>query len=396
MTSGAAPGDGRGGLAREVLVGAARAAVAHSACIAGGPWLARTMIRRAAGGRNVLIVMYHLPTPALPESSLLRSLCISVETLSKQLQELARVRDVVSMDDACRHLARAGPERPGRDGAPDLAVVTFDDGYAGVHEHALPVLAALRMPALAYVATGYVGSSRRLLHDRLYASLTELFRRGVELADAGLPPHLEVALAGHAGLSIDATLDGLLAALPHDELAKLATTLEVRLGLDEEALPSDTRIATWEQLRELKASGVDIGGHTVNHVALATVSVERARAEIVGCRDDISVQLGCVPRHFSYPNCFYTRRVREEVARAGFVTATTGADAAKGRGVDLLALKRRALSEESTRGVAGYSAAIARCHFSEVFGALRLQRTVAFERPDRHDVAAADPVHSTP
>ena len=36
-------------------------------------------------------------------------------------------------------------------------IITFDDGYASVYEHALPILASLNMRAVVFVISGYVG-----------------------------------------------------------------------------------------------------------------------------------------------------------------------------------------------------------------------------------------------
>ena len=41
------------------------------------------------------------------------------------------------------------------------ALLTFDDGFRSVHEHALPLLAELGVPALLYVVTGWVGRTNR-------------------------------------------------------------------------------------------------------------------------------------------------------------------------------------------------------------------------------------------
>jgi peptidoglycan/xylan/chitin deacetylase (PgdA/CDA1 family) len=44
--------------------------------------------------------------------------------------------------------------------------VTFDDGYANVREHALPVLLDLAIPATVFVVTAYVGSAEPFPFDR--------------------------------------------------------------------------------------------------------------------------------------------------------------------------------------------------------------------------------------
>ncbi len=41
---------------------------------------------------------------------------------------------------------------------PQTAVLTFDDGYAAIHEHAWPALRELHLPATVFLATGYLDS----------------------------------------------------------------------------------------------------------------------------------------------------------------------------------------------------------------------------------------------
>ena len=89
------------------------------------------------------------------------------------------------MDEAFRRMS-AEVRRPAKRRSWDLAVVTFDDGYVGVYEQALPVLRELHIPAVVYVPTGYVGTCHRLLHDRLHASLLELRARRTPRGRCGL------------------------------------------------------------------------------------------------------------------------------------------------------------------------------------------------------------------
>src|SRR6266540_1772036 len=108
---------------------AAKAAVAGALCAAGARWVVRSVARRSAGGARVLILGYHLPTADFAGGAreVLPSLLVSAVTLRRQLQQLAREREIVSLDEACRRLG-APPSRERR--VLDVAVVTFDDGYA--------------------------------------------------------------------------------------------------------------------------------------------------------------------------------------------------------------------------------------------------------------------------
>ena len=151
----------------------------------------------------------------------------------------------------------------------------------------------------------------------------------------------------------------------------------------EQDLPSETRVMDWEQLRALEAAGVDVGGHTVNHVALVNVSRERARAEIHGCQHDLALQLDERPRHFAYPNGYYSPGIRRAVGEAGFASAVTTEDVENCHGGDLFALKRKTIWENSTLGATSYSASLAACNLDGVFGALGWQHSPTGERPDR-------------
>jgi peptidoglycan/xylan/chitin deacetylase (PgdA/CDA1 family) len=364
---------------------AMKVAVAGALCTAGARWLVRSVARRVAGGTRVLILSYHLPTRdfAADAARVLPSLLVSAATLKRQLEQLAREREIVTLEEAC-HLLDAPAAPPSRRAsAPDVVVVTFDDGYVGVREEALPILQHLKVPAVVYVASGFIGTSRRLLHDRLFTTLGELWRRRLLPQAAGLPPHAQALLDACAAAGPGSTLDRLIARIPHHPLSELADALERRLGLRETDLPPATRLMQWDDLRALQAGGVEVGGHTVNHVALANVPFARARAEIRGCREQIAAAMGEPPRHFAYPNGYYTARIRQAVAEAGFATAVTTEDTENRHAGDPLTLKRKTVWENSTMGARRYSSALAACNLDGVFGALGWQRPVSGERPDR-------------
>jgi peptidoglycan/xylan/chitin deacetylase (PgdA/CDA1 family) len=368
-----------------VLRRAAKAAVAGALCAVGARWVVRSVARRAAGGARVLILSYHLPSDDFEESAqrVLPSLVVSTTTLRRQLQQLAREREIVSLDEACRLLQAPPALASRRRSAPDVAVVTFDDGYVGVHEEALPVLRDLRIPAAVYVPTGFVGTNRRLLHDRLFATLSELKRRRLLPQAAGLAPELQARLDACAGEGAGDTLDILISWLPHDRLGAIAAALEQRLGMQEQDLPAETRVMDWDELRALEAGGVDVGGHTVNHVALVNVAPDQARAEIQGCHRDLAERLGERARHFAYPNGYYSSAIRRAVEEAGFASAVTTEDVENRHRGELFTLKRKTIWENSTLGATSYSAALAACNLDGVFGTLGLQSSPTGERPDR-------------
>ncbi|HEY6006583.1 MAG TPA: polysaccharide deacetylase family protein [Anaeromyxobacter sp.] len=364
---------------RWILRRTVKVALAGTLLAAGADRAVCWLRRRKAGGARVLVLAYHRVTPEFAEAAreALPSLVVSAATLRRHLEQVARTHEVVSLADAVRVLAEPrGTVRR------DVAAVTFDDGYADNHDVALPVLSALRVPATLFVATGFTGTRRRLVHDRLFATLSELVRRGVPLHRAGIAAPEQALLSACADDGPAATLDRLLARLPHGAVLRLAEALEARTGLREEDLPEGTRLLGWDELRALQAAGVELGGHSVSHAVLPNLGIEEARREIAGCRDHLAERLGRRPRHFAYPNGYHTPAVRRAVAEAGFDAAVTTEDRENARPAEPHAVGRKVLWQNSTLGPLGYSAALAACCFAGVFQALRLARAVRGERPD--------------
>ena len=66
-------------------------------------------------------------------------------------------------------------------------------------------------------------------------------------------------------------------------------------------LPTRFPWMTWDQARELQATGFEIGSHTCNHPDLARISRECARREITESRRELERELGRPVELFAYP-----------------------------------------------------------------------------------------------
>jgi peptidoglycan/xylan/chitin deacetylase (PgdA/CDA1 family) len=78
---------------------------------------------------------------------------------------------------------------------------------------------------------------------------------------------------------------------------------------------------TWDQIRELKKAGVEIGAHGAAHSHLVTLTPEEIRADIEHSARRIREELGEPPVLFSYPHGEMSRAVRDAIAAAGFKAA---------------------------------------------------------------------------
>jgi peptidoglycan/xylan/chitin deacetylase (PgdA/CDA1 family) len=80
---------------------------------------------------------------------------------------------------------------------------------------------------------------------------------------------------------------------------------------------------SWEQIRSMHASGMEIGSHSLTHPDLALLDAERARAEITESRELIESELGARVRSFCYPIGSYSPEVAAMVLEAGYTNAVT-------------------------------------------------------------------------
>ncbi|MFE0803238.1 polysaccharide deacetylase family protein [Streptomyces sp. NPDC058812] len=190
---------------------------------------------------RVPILMYH--AVAADPSDATRVLSVTPEAFAEQMAAIAD-RGITPIGTA--ELAAAW--RSGRPLPKRPVLITFDDGYEGVHRHALPVLAKLGFPATLFVTTGWL--------------------RG---------PYV-------TGGALDTMLD-------------------------------------WDQVRELAAAGVEIGGHSHTHPQLDQLGEQRLRFELIHCKEIVADQLGSVPASFAYPYGYSDRRVRRAVRETGYAQA---------------------------------------------------------------------------
>ncbi|WP_327693870.1 polysaccharide deacetylase family protein [Streptomyces sp. NBC_00459] len=98
---------------------------------------------------RVPILMYH--SVATEPNDATRTLSVTPEAFAEQLAMLAE-RGFTPLNTADLSASwRSGRPLPARP-----LVITFDDGYEGVHRHALPVLAKHGFPATLFVSTGWL------------------------------------------------------------------------------------------------------------------------------------------------------------------------------------------------------------------------------------------------
>jgi peptidoglycan/xylan/chitin deacetylase (PgdA/CDA1 family) len=221
-----------------------------------------------------------------------------------------------------RHFELIGPGQLDdvvRSGRGRYVVLTFDDGYRDSFDVALPVLRSHGATASFFPITGFVDRPRIPWWDEIAWMVRTSAREAVP-SGWWLPepvsydePDRERAVV--ALLERYKRLPGEETGAFLDWLAEAtASGRHPEDGADELWL-------TWDMVRELRRAGMTIGGHTVTHPVLPSLSPEDQRAEIAGCRKRIEAELGERMTAFAYPGGRFDAVTRECVAAEGVEVA---------------------------------------------------------------------------
>jgi peptidoglycan/xylan/chitin deacetylase (PgdA/CDA1 family) len=234
---------------------------------------------------GVAVLCYH-GVRKRGEATPFGDLHVTSATFERHCRLLADACQPISLADFrdARNGRRALPPRP--------VLVTFDDGYRGVVDHALPLLERYGIPAILFACVQPVLERRHFWFDALW-------RRDGEAA----------VLKARA--------------LPFHEWRTLVDSIDTAADIADSHRPLTTG-----ELQHLAGSPlIEIGGHTMTHPTLALAPVDEQRREIAGCRAALKGVLGKPIAAFAYPygspSEDYTSETVAVVRDAGFDIAFT-------------------------------------------------------------------------
>ncbi|PXV61433.1 Polysaccharide deacetylase [Dyella jiangningensis] len=203
---------------------------------------------------------------------------------------------------------------------PDALVVTFDDGYDDNYRIAYPILKELGVPATFFISTGHIDSGRPYAYDWLVHMILMSTAPRLDLPELDINVPMPATRAERRAMA-GCVLDGM------KEISALAQAAMIHRLEDEwqmpseHARPADCRPMSWDQLREMRAAGLEIGSHGVNHWMLSKLPREELEREVFDSRNALLRELGPMPLLMSYPvgsNRAFDRQVIEVTRDAGF------------------------------------------------------------------------------
>jgi peptidoglycan/xylan/chitin deacetylase (PgdA/CDA1 family) len=234
---------------------------------------------------GIAVLCYH-DICTSDDSTRTSDLHVTTATFERHCRLIADACDPISLADfrAARQSGAVLPQRS--------VIVTFDDGYRGVLDHALPILERYGIPAAVFVAAAPVLNGQHFWFDAMC-------RREGEAA----------VLKARA--------------LPYQKWRALVASIETTAGATESHRP----LTSAELMRLAQSPLIEIGAHTMTHPTLALTPIEDQQREIEGCRIALERVLEKPVNAFAYPygNPFadYTSETVSVVRHARFDLAFT-------------------------------------------------------------------------
>jgi peptidoglycan/xylan/chitin deacetylase (PgdA/CDA1 family)/CelD/BcsL family acetyltransferase involved in cellulose biosynthesis len=216
---------------------------------------------------------------------------ISSALFEREMRFVAEHYKVVSLAGALNHL---------KEGSGGTAVaITFDDGYQDNYLNAFPVLQRYNLPATIFLTTGSLDSREPLWFEQLAQALRKTDRESIDL-EIDLPRRFWMRTRAER-LDSNNQIYAILRGLPDSERRLRLSQILRQLGVLGDSERAD-QMLTWDQVRFMKAHGVDFGGHTVTHPFISRLTSEQVDWEVSECKRRIEEELHLPVDHFAYPS----------------------------------------------------------------------------------------------
>ncbi|MBV7529480.1 polysaccharide deacetylase family protein [Chitinophaga sp. sic0106] len=240
-----------------------------------------------------VILLYHRVTNLAADP---QELAVSPANFDAQLQYLQANYNVL---DAAQFLAYAQSGKP----FPKRSVlITFDDGYADNYLEALPIMTKQATPALFYITTSKLNTTK----EQWWDDLERVLLTGNTLPDT---LHININGAAHTFNTVDTAaitgtyyaLQAILRFCAPDVIDRAMQYLYSWAGCGSEGRPSH-RMMTFDELKAMAASPyVQIGCHTHRHPAVGMLPYAQQLQEIGQSKEILESLLQQPIQHFSYP-----------------------------------------------------------------------------------------------
>ncbi|MCG3116089.1 MAG: polysaccharide deacetylase family protein [Candidatus Manganitrophus sp. SA1] len=298
---------------------------------------------------NLLVLTYHRvsETPDFEDS-----LKVSLKNFENQMRFIKKNYHIISGEELAE-IIKNKQSFPS-----NSCLITFDDGWIDNYTNAFPVLKRHRIPAIIFISTDYVNTSRVFWHEQLIkifektSPSLDINKLGCTLkTQPGLISEkirniLRVPISGRRPLIED--LISYLKGFDPKAINDLVGDLQLLVGREEDNGPT---ILSWDQIKEMSQNNVCFGSHAKSHDILTIIPKSQIKEEILESKKIIENKLG-KPVHFiAYPNGNYDAFVTQITREAGYLAGFTCVPGTNASLENPYELKRRHVLEELSLGM---------------------------------------------
>ncbi|HIK58850.1 MAG: glycosyltransferase [Verrucomicrobiales bacterium] len=220
---------------------------------------------------------------------------LSSDIFNWQLKKLSKGWKVITLGEYA-NLQKTKSRMPSY-----LVVLTVDDGYADFYKYAYPLVKQYGLKITFFPVVKFINGAW-LWWDRVNYALEQTDQEKNIFHFNGKAFTLDLKTSKNQRKSF-MNISDYCTRIDDGPKWELIYTLEKYLGvIPPPSPPSDYSPVTWEQLKEMSAHGVEIGGHTMSHPILSKIPKENVVNEIIDCKREIESNIGKVITSFCYPN----------------------------------------------------------------------------------------------
>lgn len=230
----------------------------------------------------------------------------------RQMEYLSAHFEVTGVEEAVNGKDAAGRQKP-------LAVVTFDDGYAGNRKILLPLMKSMGLPVTVFVSTGAVISRELYWYDRIITAAQSDRETRLDLTGMGMGSYNLNRTRGPANWAETQRLLADLKELqPLERDTAVAEILNMLKG-DSGASRYSIGHLTQEEIKEMSASPlVTFGAHSHCHGMLPQLTAEGVKESVMNSKLLLEKWTGKEVKYFAYPSGAYDAKVMNVLKEGGF------------------------------------------------------------------------------
>tara|TARA_Y100000816_G_scaffold292520_1_gene288304 strand:+ start:16282 stop:17199 length:918 start_codon:yes stop_codon:yes gene_type:complete len=220
---------------------------------------------------------------------------LNYRDFSTQMKWLQKNANVISMEEVS-HLIKNKIKFTKK-----TVAVTFDDGFKNNATVAAPILDKFNIPATFYISAGQIGKNNPFWVDIIENCINKTSLQEISL-NLNVQKKFNIR-SYHEKINAVSKIKKYCKKISNDERKKVILNLEKVTSVKTSSKTcKNYNIMSWKDIKNLSAkSNFIIGGHSMNHEILSSLSIKEMKINIAQSIRLIENKIGSPVRHYSYP-----------------------------------------------------------------------------------------------